>query len=263
MKKKYVFVVFGLVGIVVFVGCGGGGVGLSGGFSVEGFGDKGDLLIGVFMFMQILEWWIVDGNVVQDGLEEVGYQVDLQYVGDDILIQGQQIDQMIMKGVDLFVIVVIDGMVLLLQFDVVVVVNILVIFYDCLICDSEYVDFYVIFDNYKVGVQQVMLLFIGFGVFDEDGKEIGEKGLFNIELFVGFFDDNNVYFFWQGVMDMFQLFIDDGVFVVLFGQIDIEQVVILCWQQEMVQKWMEDLLILMYVGGIKFDGVLFLYDGFF
>lgn len=260
MKKKYALAALGLVGALALAGCGGGGAGSTAGGD-KGPVDKGDLLIGVSMPTQTSERWIADGTAVQDGLEGSGYQVDLQYAGDDIPTQGQQIDQMITKGADLLIIAAIDGTALSSQLDAAAAANIPVISYDRLIRDSENVDFYVTFDNYKVGVQQATSLLVGLGVLDAEGKETGEKGPFNIELFAGSLDDNNAHFFWQGAMDTLQPFLDDGVLAVPSGQTDIEQAAILRWQQETAQKRMEDLLTSTYGSGMKLDGVLSPYDG--
>lgn len=260
MKKKYALAALGLAGVLALAGCGGGGAGSAGG-DTKASGDKGDLLIGVSMPTQTSERWIADGTAVQEGLEKAGYQVELQYAGDDIPTQGQQIDQMITKGADLLVIAAIDGTALSSQLDAAAAAKIPVISYDRLIRDSENVDFYVTFDNYKVGVQQATSLLVGLGVLDEDGKDTGEKGPFNIELFAGSLDDNNAHFFWQGAMDTLQPYIDEGVLSVPSGQTDIEQAAILRWQQETAQKRMEDLLTSTYGGGTKLDGVLSPYDG--
>lgn len=261
MKKKYALAALGLIGALALAGCGGGGAGSAPGAGGSGSEDKGDLLIGVSMPTQTSERWIADGSAVQEGLEDSGYQVDLQYAGDDIPTQGQQIDQMITKGADLLIIAAIDGTALSSQLDAAAAANIPVISYDRLIRDSENVDFYVTFDNYKVGVQQATSLLVGLGVLDADGKETGVKGPFNIELFAGSLDDNNAHFFWQGAMDTLQPFLDDGVLAVPSGQTDIEQAAILRWQQETAQKRMEDLLTSTYGGGTKLDGVLSPYDG--
>ncbi|MDF2559120.1 MAG: sugar transporter substrate-binding protein [Microbacterium sp.] len=260
MKKKYALAALGLAGVLALAGCGGGGAGAAGG-GEKASGDKSDLLIGVSMPTQTSERWIADGEAVQDGLEEAGYQVELQYAGDDIPTQGQQIDQMITKGADLLIIAAIDGTALSSQLDAAAAAKIPVISYDRLIRDSENVDFYVTFDNYKVGVQQATSLLVGLGVLDQDGKDTGEKGPFNIELFAGSLDDNNAHFFWQGAMDTLQPYIDEGVLAVPSGQTDIEQAAILRWQQETAQKRMEDLLTSTYGGGTKLDGVLSPYDG--
>lgn len=59
---------------------------------------------------------------------------------------------MIIKGVDIFVIVFIDGLVLIDVLVKVKEVDIKVIVYDCLLMNLENVDYYVIFDNFGVGV---------------------------------------------------------------------------------------------------------------
>lgn len=260
MKKKYAFAALGLVGALALAGCGGGGAGSTAGTD-GGSTDKGDMLIGVSMPTQTSERWIADGSAVEEGLEESGYQVDLQYAGDDIPTQGQQIDQMITKGADLLIIAAIDGTALSSQLDAAAAANIPVISYDRLIRDSENVDFYVTFDNYKVGVQQATSLLVGLGVLDAEGNETDAKGPFNIELFAGSLDDNNAHFFWDGAIDTLQPYIDEGVLAVPSGQTDIEQAAILRWQQETAQKRMEDLLTSTYGSGTKLDGVLSPYDG--
>ena len=261
MKKKYALAALGLVGALALAGCGGGGAGSAGGGDDSGSTDKGDMLIGVSMPTQTSERWIADGSAVEAGLEESGYQVDLQYAGDDIPTQGQQIDQMITKGADLLIIAAIDGTALSSQLDAAAAANIPVISYDRLIRDSENVDFYVTFDNYKVGVQQATSLLVGLGVLDAEGNETDAKGPFNIELFAGSLDDNNAHFFWDGAIDTLQPYIDEGVLAVPSGQTDIEQAAILRWQQETAQKRMEDLLTSTYGSGTKLDGVLSPYDG--
>ncbi|AXL13957.1 sugar ABC transporter substrate-binding protein [Microbacterium foliorum] len=261
MKKKYALAALGLVGALALAGCGGGGAGSTGGPAGAEGADKGDMLIGVSMPTETSERWIADGDAVQAGLEDAGYQVELQYAGDDIPTQGQQIDQMITKGADLLIVAAIDGTALSSQLDAAAAANIPVISYDRLIRDSEHVDFYVTFDNYKVGVQQATSLLVGLGVLDADGKETGQKGPFNIELFAGSLDDNNAHFFWKGAMDTLQPFIDDGVLAVPSGQVEIEQAATLRWQQETAQKRMEDLLTSTYGNGTKLDGVLSPYDG--
>jgi putative multiple sugar transport system substrate-binding protein len=210
---------------------------------------------------QTSERWIADGNAVKSQLEDEGYKVDLQYAGDDIPTQSQQVDQMITQGADLLIIAAIDGTALSSQLQAAADADIPVISYDRLIRDTENVDFYVSFDNYKVGVAQATALLTGLGVTKADGSAGDAKGPFNIELFAGSLDDNNAHFFFSGAMDTLKKYIDDGTLVVKSGQTDIEQAAILRWQQETAQKRMEDLLTSSYNDGSKVDGVLSPYDG--
>src|SRR3954468_10513893 len=240
--------------------CGGSGAG--GGSSADNASAKPqDLTIGVAMPTQTSERWIADGNSVKEQLEKEGYKVDLQYAGDDIPTQSQQVDQMITQGADLLIIAAIDGTALSSQLQAAADQNIPVIAYDRLIRDSKNVDFYVSFDNYKVGVAQATALLTGLGVTKADGSAGDKKGPFNVELFAGSLDDNNAHFFFDGAMDTLKKYIDDGTLVVKSGQTKIEQVAILRWDQETAQKRMEDLLTSTYNGGDKVQGVLSPYDG--
>ena len=250
------------MGAVVALGlaaCSGSGA--SGDDSTGGTADSGDLTVGVAMPTQTSERWIADGDAVKKGLEEAGYKVDLQYAGDDIPTQQQQIDQMITKGADLLIVASIDGTALSNQLQAAADADIPVIAYDRLINETENVDFYVTFDNYKVGVQQATSLLVGLGLLNADGSPGTATGPFNIELFAGSLDDNNAHFFFNGAIDTLQPFLDDGKLVVKSGQTEIETVATLRWLQETAQKRMEDLLTSTYSDGSKVQGVLSPYDG--
>ncbi|VEP40482.1 multiple monosaccharide ABC transporter substrate-binding protein [Tessaracoccus lapidicaptus] len=208
--------------------------------------------VGVAMPTKTLERWIADGDAVKSQLEEAGFTVDLQFANDDIPTQSQQIDQMITQGADVLIIAAIDGTALAPQLQVAADQGIKVIAYDRLIRDSENVDFYVSFDNFKVGVAQGQSLIDGL-------KERGD-GPFNIELFAGSLDDNNAHFFFDGAMSVLQPEIDNGTLTVVSGQTSIDQAATLGWQQEKAQKRMEDLLTAHYQDK-KIDGVLSANDG--
>ena len=251
----------GMVLTVALTACGGGGAGsttdptTSGDASATTSAPAGEAggSVGVSMPTQTTERWIADGAAVKSQLEEAGFDVDLQFANDDIPTQGQQIDQMITQGVKVLIIAAIDGTALAPQLENAAAQGITIISYDRLIRDSANVDFYVSFDNFKVGVAQGQSLI--------DGLEARGEGPFNIELFAGSLDDNNAHFFFNGAMSVLQPKIDDGTFTVVSGQTDIEQAATLGWQQEAAQKRMEDLLTANYQGDAKVDGVLSANDG--
>ena len=219
-------------------------------------------LIGVAMPTQTLERWIADGDAVKEGLEELGYEVDLQYANDDIPTQGQQIEQMVTQGADALIIAAIDGTALAPQLEAAADAGIPVIAYDRLIRDSENVDFYVTFDNYNVGHQQANSILVGLGLLNEDGSEGDATGPFNIELFAGSLDDNNAHFFWNGAMDVFEPYFADGTLNVPSGQNQIEQTNTQTWEQATAQRRMEDLLTSTYTGtDLGLDAVLSPNDG--
>ncbi|SEE88547.1 putative multiple sugar transport system substrate-binding protein [Jiangella alba] len=257
MNLRVKALVSGALLALTMAACGGEGAG--GG--TEESAPPEDRTIGVSMPTQTSERWIADGDSVREQLEELGYQVDLQYAGDDIPTQSQQVDQMITQGADVLIIAAIDGTALSSQLQAAADADIPVIAYDRLIRDSENVDFYVSFDNYRVGVAQAEALLTGLGLRTADGQPGEATGPFNVELFAGSLDDNNAHFFFDGAMDTLQPFIDDGSLVVKSGQTGIEQVAILRWQQETAQRRMEDLLTSSYNDGSRVDGVLSPYDG--
>ncbi|QBI21871.1 sugar ABC transporter substrate-binding protein [Egibacter rhizosphaerae] len=226
----------------------------------EGADGEGGL-VGVAMPTETSERWIADGAATEAGLEEAGYEVELQFAGDDIPTQQDQIDQMITQGVEALIIAAIDGTALSGQLDAAAAEGIPVVSYDRLIRDNENVDFYVTFDNYNVGVQQATALLVGLGLLDEDGNEGDAEGPINVELFAGSLDDNNAHFFWDGAMDTLEPYFDDGTLEVPSGQMDIEQAATLRWSQEEAQSRMDDLLTAHYSDDTELDGVLSAFDG--
>ncbi len=258
--RKFVAAAAGLTLALSLAACGGSGAGDNTDTTTAASAEAGSL-VGVSMPTQTSERWIADGEAVKAGLEDLGYDVDLQYGNDDIPTQTQQIDQMITNGAKALVIAAIDGTALTSQLEAAAAAGIKVIAYDRLIRDSANVDFYVTFDNYEVGVLQATSLLVGLGLLKEDGSVGDATGPFNIELFAGSLDDNNAHLFWQGAIDTLQPYLDDGTLVVPSGQMDIEQTNILRWLQETAQKRMEDLLTASYSDGTPLAGVLSPYDG--
>lgn len=272
ISKKFTALAAGIVFTFGLAACSGGGAGAGGGSETPSEsgssaeetpkGDGGEVkTVGVAMPTQTSERWIADGAAVEKGLKEAGFEVELQFAGDDIPRQQEQIDQMITKGVDALIIASIDGTALGGQLDNAAAAGIPVIAYDRLINGSENVDFYVTFDNYKVGTQQATSVLVGLGLMDVEGNKIdGVKGPLNIELFAGSPDDNNAKFFFEGAVDTMKPFIDEGILVVKSGQTEFGQVAIQRWSQEEAQKRMENLLTSTYQSE-KVAGVLSPFDG--
>ena len=213
-------------------------------------GDAGT--VGVAMPTKSSERWIADGNNIKEQLEDAGYSVDLQYAEDDIPTQVSQVENMVTKGVDILVIAAIDGTALGDVLETAESQDIPVIAYDRLIRESDTVDYYTTFDNFKVGVLQAESLV--------EGLKASGEGPYNVELFAGSPDDNNATFFFNGAMSVLQPMIDSGDIVVPSGQTDFEQVAILRWDPATAQKRMEDILTSTYASE-KVQGVLSPYDG--
>ena len=152
--------------------CGGGRAG-AGGDTSAAPGSNAGALIGVAMPTKTSERWIDDGNNVKAKLEAMGYKVDLQYANDKVPDQQQQIESMLNNGAKALIVASIDGTALTTQLADAGTDGVKVIAYDRLINGSPNVDYYVTFDNEKVGVQQGTSLLTGLGILGADGKETG------------------------------------------------------------------------------------------
>lgn len=208
--------------------------------------------VGVSMPTQSLQRWNQDGANMKSELEKAGYTVDLQYAGDnDIPTQVSQIENMISSGCDTLVIAAIDGSALTEVLKSAKEKNIPVVSYDRLIMNSDAIAYYATFDNTKVGEFQ--------GNFIKDQLDLDNaEGPFNIELFTGSSDDNNVVFFFGGAMDVLQPYIDNDKLAVKSGQITLAQCATPNWSTEEAQKRMENLISSNGYGpnGTKLDAVL-------
>lgn len=215
--------------------------------------DKGT--VGIAMPTKSSARWIADGDNMVKQFEAAGYDTDLQYAEDDIPNQLAQIENMITKGVDVLVIAAIDGTTLTSALANADAADIEVVAYDRLIRDSEHVDYYATFDNFKVGVQQATTLVDGLKERFPDTKP------WNVELFGGSPDDNNAYFFYDGAMSVLQPMIDAGDIVIPSGQTGMDTVGTLRWDGSVAQARMDNLLSANYTGDQQVHGVLSPYDG--
>ena len=128
----------------------GGGAAAGSGETPDAEANKG-ALIGVAMPTKTSERWIDDGNNVKAKLEALGYKVDLQYANDKVPDQQQQIESMLNNGAKALIIASIDGTALTRSWPTPAQDGVKVIAYDRLINGSPNVDYYVTFDNEKVG----------------------------------------------------------------------------------------------------------------
>ena len=208
--------------------------------------------VGIAMPTKSSSRWISDGNAMLEQFKAAGYEADLQYAEDDIPNQLAQIENMIVKGVDVLVIAAIDGTTLSNVLENANAAGIRVISYDRLIVGSAHVDYYATFDNFKVGVQQASSLV--------DGMKKKGNGPYNIELFGGSPDDNNAFFFYNGAMSVLQPLINSGKVKVVSGQLGMDKVGTLRWDGAVAQARMDNLISAHYTDK-RVDGVLSPYDG--
>ena len=206
-------------------------------------------LIGVAMPTQDLQRWNQDGENMKKELEAKGYEVYLQFAGNDVATQVSQVQNMIANGDQLLVIASIEGDSLGTVLAEAKEAEIPVISYDRLIMNTDAISYYATFDNYLVGKTQGEFLVDALDLENQDGP-------FNIEFVTGDPGDNNVNFFFGGAMDVLQPYIDEGKLVVPSGQMTKDEVATANWATETAQARFENILSSYYADGTNLDAVL-------
>jgi len=204
----------------------------------SGSGFAADSLIGVALPDKTSENWVLAGGLFEDGLAEAGFEGDVQYAGasNAVADQQQQISTMVTNGAKVIIIGAKDGAQLGTQVAEAKDAGAVVIAYDRLILNTDDVDYYVAFDNFKVGQLQ------GQALLDGLAEKFPDKDTYNIELFSGSSDDANAPVFFDGAMDVLQPKIEDGTLNVVSGQTDIAQTATDGWKPENAQRRMDNLM---------------------
>jgi putative multiple sugar transport system substrate-binding protein len=251
--KKILLATTAMVAVSAFAltGCSSdSGRGSDSGAAAEA-GFAADSLIGVALPDKTSENWVLAGGLFEDGLKAAGFKGDVQYAGasNAVADQQQQISTMVTNGAKVIIIGAKDGAQLGTQVTEARDAGAIVIAYDRLIQNTDAVDYYVAFDNFKVGQLQ------GQALLDGLAAKFPDKKSYNIELFSGSSDDANAPVFFKGAMDILQPKIDDGTLKVVSGQTDIKQTATDGWKPENAQKRMDTIMQGTYQG-TTVDGVL-------
>ncbi|TPW77349.1 substrate-binding domain-containing protein [Schumannella soli] len=221
----------------------------SGDGASKGF-EKGSL-IGVALPDKTSENWVLAGDLFKSAIEEAGFKADVQYAGQSTPVPDQQaqISSMTTKGAKVIIIGAKDGGQLGTQVKDAQEAGAKVIAYDRILTDTKNIDYYVAFDNFKVGQLQ------GQALLDGLKAKFPDKKTYNIELFSGDPGDANAPVFFKGAMDILQPKIDDGTLKVVSGQTDIKQTATKDWLAQNAQNRMDTILQGSY-GSAELDGVL-------
>lgn len=209
-----------------------------------------DAKIGISLPAKTSENWVLAENLFNKDLGDAGFKPSVQFAGDGgAPAQQQQIDSMITSGVKVLVIGAVDGKQLGTQLANAKAQGITVIAYDRLLQNSKNVDYYIAYNNEKVGELQGQALLDGL-------KARKGNGPYNIELIAGSADDANSKPFFEGAMKVLQPKIDDKTLTVASGQTSQSQVATQGWDPKNVQQRFESILSANYKGGKKLDGIL-------
>ncbi|MDI3193537.1 sugar ABC transporter substrate-binding protein [Pseudarthrobacter sp. AL07] len=207
-----------------------------------------DSSIGVALPQKTSENWVLAEKLFNDGLSSAGFKADVQFANGGVSEQQNQISAMITKGAKVIIVGAIDGAQLGTQLQQAKDSGATIIAYDRLLLNTANVDYYVAYDNFKVGVLQGQALLDGM-------KAKKPTGPYNIELFAGSPDDANAKVFFDGAMSILKPKIDDGTLKVVSGQTTFEQAVTQGWKAENAQRRADTLLTGSYTTA-SLDGVL-------
>ncbi len=167
---------------------------------------KSSLDIGLAMPETHVERWQRDGAGLKEFAEAKGYTAEVAYGDADQAKQNQQIEDFVTKGARLLVIGGInDGVAEAVA--KAAEEGVIVIAYDRLITNSDDYDYYVTFDNYKVGSFQ------GRAIVDALSLDNGEAK--NVVFFAGSPTDNNAKFFFDGAVDVLRPYVQTDVLSVV------------------------------------------------
>jgi len=214
-------------------------------------GFEKDAVIGVALPDKTSENWVLAGKLFEEAITKAGYTPDVQYApsANTAAEQASQISTMNTKGAKVLIIGAYDGKQLGTQVKTAHDNGAKVIAYDRIIQDTADVDYYVAYNNEKVGELQ------GQALLDGMKARYPEATTYNIELFSGSATDPNAKVFFDGAMKILQPKIDDGTLKVVSGQTDIGQTATPDWLAKNAQTRMDTLLAGNY-SSTELNGVL-------
>jgi putative multiple sugar transport system substrate-binding protein len=170
---------------------------------------SGSTLIGIAMPETTVLRWVKDGASLKSEAEKRGYRAELQNANGDQVLQNQQIGNLLTQGAKLLVVGQLNDGVASAISDA-ARDKVAVIAYDRIIQNSADYDYYITFNNYKVGQLQGQGIEAGLNL-----KAATAAAPKDITLFAGSPTDGNAFFFFDGAMSVLNPYIDKGVLKVV------------------------------------------------
>ena len=200
-------------------------------------------LIGIAMPETHVERWVKDGNQLKAEVEKRGYTGLVQWGNADQATQNQQISGFITQKARALIIGNINqGVVAAVQQARREGINIIA--YDRIIQGTHDYDYFITFNNYKVGTLQGQSIVQGIEL-----DKATKRNPKHITLFAGSPTDANANFFFQGAMDVLLPYINSGVLKVIgpfpkhYTARQFQQIATENWLPEIAKRRMEGLLL--------------------
>jgi len=210
---------------------------------VVGCSGKGGKLIGVAMPETHVLRWTKDGSSLVAEAEKLGYRAEAQYGDANQGTQNQQIQSFLTQGAKALIVGCInDGVAPVIS--EAARDKVAVIAYDRIIPNSADYDYYITFNNFKVGVLQAQSIVQGLSL--DSASSSAPK---YITLFAGSPTDGNAFFFFDGAMSVLNSYIDKGVLRVVgpypktsADRDNFQRIATENWQAPVAKTRMENLL---------------------
>jgi len=204
---------------------------------------SGATMIGIAMPETHVQRWVKDGNSLKAEAEKRGYRAEVQWGNADQTQQNQQIQSFLTQGAKVLIVGCInDGV-----NSVIAEANrdkVEVIAYDRLIQNSADYDYFITFNNFKVGVLQAQSIeaALNLGAATAAAPKL-------ITLFAGSPTDGNAFFFFDGAMSVLNPYIEKGVLKVIgpypqtsADTANFQRIATENWQAPIAKTRMENLL---------------------
>jgi putative multiple sugar transport system substrate-binding protein len=203
----------------------------------------GAAFIGIAMPETHVQRWVKDGNSLKAEAEKLGYKAEVQWGNADQAQQNQQIQSFLTQGAKVLVIGCInDGVGSVVAEAARDGVG--VIAYDRIIPNSADYDYFITFNNFKVGVLQATSIATALAL--DAATAAAPK---QITLFAGSPTDGNAFFFFDGAMSILNPYIDKGVLKVVgpypktsADTANFQRIATENWQAPIAKTRMENLL---------------------
>ena len=206
-------------------------------------GSSGQTFIGIAMPETHVQRWVKDGNSLKAEAEKRGYRAEAQWGNADQTQQNQQIQSFLTQGAKLLVIGNINDGVGSVVSEA-AKGKVAVIAYDRIIQNSSDYDYYITFNNFKVGVLQGTSIANALNL--DAASSAAPK---YITLFAGSPTDANANFFFDGAMSVLNPYVDKGVLKVVgpyprnhSDNANFQRIATENWQAPIAKARMENLL---------------------
>jgi putative multiple sugar transport system substrate-binding protein len=207
----------------------------------SGGGGTAGSLIGIAMPETHVMRWVKDGASLKAEAEKLGYRAEAQYGNADQAEQNRQIQSFLTQNAKALIVGCInDGVASVI--DEAGRDNVVVIAYDRIIPNTAAYDYYITFNNFKVGVLQAQSIVDGLGLDSATGTKY-------ITLFAGSPTDGNAAFFFDGAMSILNPYVDSGKLTVVgpyprtsADNANFQRIATLNWEAATAKTRMENLL---------------------